>query len=369
MIDFDSRLKSLKDRRQGTRERNLIEKNYLVDSLHDPRIKENYENLKESSGVKYAIGAMAPVNSESTKVSISEGNRVADTLIEMLSTIGISTTKRIQGSVALDIHINGHSDVDMLILLNDIHLVETPKIDGTQCYASDTRPMKDIVGELRRESENKLVSRYYQATVDCTNNKSISLEGGSLQRKVDIVPSCWYDTHEYQRYNLQHDRGVKIYHKGEHRLLGNFPFKHIKYVNDKDALYDGNLKRVIRLMKNMVADMPDYKKRQAKKLTSYDLAAIGFHMDSSLQESPYNQLALVEKLRYHLDLLKVLEDYRDSLYVPDGTRKIFDSEDKKEALRILSQEVDDLATSIFKQLKPYDNTYDSESLKNKLVFI
>jgi len=210
MIDFEKRLKSLKDRRQGTREQNLLEKGYYSWDSNDYRTRESYEKLSESAGVRYAIGAMAPVDENSTKVSISEGNRVADTLILGLKASGIDAIKRLQGSVALDIHIKGHSDVDMLIMLKNIVLVELPKLDGSQCWASDNRPMVDIVAELRVESERKLTSRYPQVDVDCSNNKSIALEGGSLQRKVDIVPSCWYDSHKYQRSGQEYDRGIKM---------------------------------------------------------------------------------------------------------------------------------------------------------------
>lgn len=367
MIDFETRLKKLKDRRQGTRELVLLEKGYNSWDSGDYRIQESYEKLSESPGVRYAIGAMAAVNSQSTQVSIDEGNRVSDTLINLLKTAGINTSKRMQGSVALDIHIEGHSDVDMLIICEDTVLVQTPKLDGSSCYASDTRPMVDIVAEIRTKSEEKLISRYYEAEVDCTNGKSISMEGGSLRRKVDIVPSCWYHTHEYQRTRLERDAGIKIYNKKEHSLLGNFPFKHIARVNERDAQYSGSLKKVVRLLKNIVADMPAYKKNKAKALTSYDLAGIAYHMDERLNIPSYMSLALVEQSRDFIGLLKSSEAYRNTLQVPDDTRKIFDKDSKTEALEILSKEIDDLAYSIFKELRPALESYDSDVITSKVI--
>jgi hypothetical protein len=367
MIDFKKRLKSLKDRRQGTRELVLLEKGYHSWDNGDYRIQESYEKIDESPGVRYAIGAMSQVNPQSTEVSVNEGRRVADTLISMLKTSGINASKRMQGSVALDIHIEGHSDVDMLIICEDTVLVQTPKIDGTPCYASDKRPMVDIVAELRNESELKLTSRYYQAKVDCSNNKSISLEGGSLKRKVDIVPSCWYHPHDYQRSRQEHDAGIQIYHKDDHCLIGNFPFKHIHRVNLKDNQYSGNLKKVIRLLKNIVADMPEYKKTKAKKLTSYDLAGIAYHMNEKLNAPSYMSLTLVEQTREHLTLLNSSKIYREILKVPDDTRIIFNEEAKAEALEILTKEVEDLAFSIYKELRPWSETYDSRAIKAKVI--
>lgn len=369
MINFESRLQRLKDRRQGTKERVLFENNMSSYTAYDPRQQENYELLTESAAIKYTIGAMAEVDPTSTRISIEEGDRVANTLISLLETAGIYAAKEIQGSVALNIHIKGHSDVDMLILKDDIILVQTPRLDGTGCYAADQRPMVDIIKELRLQSELKLTSRYHQANVDCTGNKSIALDGGSLKRKVDIVPACWYHSHTYQQSGKKHDKEVRIYHKAEHALYGNHPFLHIKKVNEKDALYSGNLKRVVRLMKNLVADMPDYKKRVAKKLSSYDLTAIGYEMNDQLQCPNYMSLALVEKLRVHLFLLFTFKSIRDLLFVPDGSRKVFDSEDKVEALGVLYNEVSELAASIYKSLQPFSHLqYDANTIINKHVY-
>jgi len=367
MIDFEKRLKSLKDRRQGTRERVLLEKGYNTWDSYDFRTNESYEKLSESAGVKYAIGAMAAVDSNSTRVSKEEGERVADTLISSLASEGINAVKRMQGSVAMDIHIQGHSDVDMLIIESDTVLVQTPAKPGSLIPASDTRPMVEIIANLRSKSEGKLKSRYYQATVDCSKAKSIRLEGGSLKREVDIVPACWYNSHAYQESGLEHDRGVEIYDKKNHKLIGNLPFTHIKLVNDKDEQYGGNLKKVIRLFKNMVADMPDYKKSVAKNLSSYDLASIAYHMGNDLNLPSYMSLGLIEKARSHLAFLYGAHDYRNSLKVPDASRKIFDSNLKYDALEILYKEIDDLAVSIFKELRPYIATYDSSVLTNKVV--
>ena len=367
MIDFDARLKRLKDRRQGTRELVLLEKGYHSWDNEDYRIKESYEKLSESPGIRYAIGAMSAVDPQSTQVSVNEGNRVSDTLISMLKNDGIGATKRIQGSVALDIHIEGHSDVDMLIICEDTILVQIPKLDGSACYAADNRPMVEIVAELRNKSEQKLTTRYYEAEVDCTNSKSISLVGGSLKRKVDIVPSCWYHTHDFQRSREERDIGINIYHKKEHRLVGNFPFKHIARVNDKDIQYSGNLKKVIRLLKNLVADMPDYKKGKAKALTSYDLAGIAYHMDQRLNIPSYMSLALVEQTRDFLSFLNASEAYRNTLPVPDNTRMIFDEKSKSEALDIINKEVEDLALSIFRELRPLSQVYDGSVIKSKVI--
>lgn len=369
MINFSERLKKMKNRRQGT-----AEINRLLEGLEsfgvDIRGIEDYETLDENEAIRYVIGAMAPVSPESTQTSISEGERVADTLIGLLQTVGIDTERRMQGSVALDIHIEGHSDVDMLIIKHGLVTYHSPALNETAYTpSSDTRTMEEIVQEIRLESENKLSSRYHAANVDCTGNKSISISGGSLKRKVDIVPSSWLDTHEYQSTKKEYHRVIRIYDKKAHALLENKPFLHIKNVNDKDTINSGNLKKVVRLMKNIIADMPDYKKSKAKKLSSYDLTGIAYSMDRELVCPNYLPLLLLENLRSYLAQLQSSFTLRDSLYVPDETRKIFNDDSKIEALNILSNEVNELAISVVKSLQPHSSIYSVNVLKNKPIYI
>jgi len=367
MINFENRLISLKNRRQGTAERVRLEKSNGL-SYYDFRPTERHENLNESAAIKYVIGSMAAVSQDSTKISIDEGERVATTLKEMLKTAGISTEIRMQGSVALNIHIEGYSDVDMLILISETFTVQTPELPRTYYIdSSDKRSMVDVVKELRLHSEEMLTSRYHAAKVDISGAKSISLSEGSLKRNVDIVPSCWHNTHDYQGTGLEHFRAVKIYDKKNHKLIENKPFLHIKKVNDRDAKYGGNLKKVTRLMKNIVADMPEYKKTKAKKLSSYDITAIAYSMNESLQCSQYLPLALLENLRSYLLIISFLESERNSLLVPDGSRKIFNDEKKVEALLILHREVSDLAEAVQKAITPQTTEYDGNVLKNRQI--
>ena len=376
MIDFGKRLNSLKERRQGSRERAIFE-SATMDSIgmenaiqlgRDIRIREAYEKLSESDSVKYTIGAMAPVDKIATEVSISEGKRVADSLIKSLNVRGIDTISKLQGSVALDIHIKGHSDVDMLIIKQSVIQVENPRlIPNNYTDSDDMRTMEDIVKEIRIESEDILPKKFPQATVDCSGNKSIAMSEGSLQRKVDVVPASWFDTIGYQQSKNENDRGIKIYHKGNHELIENLPFKHIQLISDKDDRYRGNLRSAIRLMKNMVADMPDYKKSVAKKLSSYDLASITYHMNDDLYLPYEMRLGLVEKIRAHLQNLLTNSVLRISLDVPDGSRKIFDTTEKKRALEVLTGEFTALAESLAKDINPYINSYDADVILRKHV--
>lgn len=372
MINFDSRLGKLKERRHGK---------FEIDSLKSVGLEsaspmyeslslkqESYENLNESAAIKYTVGAMSEVDPEYTKISNLEGERVADTLKGLLDTDGKDVEYRMQGSVPLNVHIKGHSDVDMLIINHPTFLYETPVVTGSSYIPSeDDRPMTDILKELRLLCEEKLTKRYYVAKVNCDNAKSIALEGGSLQRKVDIVPSCWLDTLEYQHSKDESVRGINIYDKKNHKLIGNSPFKHIKLVNNKDIVYGGNLKKVVRLLKNLIADMPDGKYRKAKKLSSFDLVSLVYHMNELLICSEFTPLLLVDRLLIKLDEFASLGNLTATAKVPDDSRVIFDSDEKIEALYIIRDEIRSLGDAIYRDIKNDTSPYSAKILQEKVI--
>lgn len=180
-----------------------------IRSGSDVRKKESFETLNEAAGIKYSIGAMAPVDDKSIATSLNEGNRVANSLIKSLKLQGESVASRLQGSVALDIHIKGHSDLDMLIVVENPVNIETPKIEPNWYSTStDPRNLIDIVRDVRRKSELILPINFPKAKVVCSGSKSIDISGASLTRKVDIVPAIWYDSIKYQMSKNEHDRGI-----------------------------------------------------------------------------------------------------------------------------------------------------------------
>lgn len=106
--------------------------------------------------------------------------------------------------------------------------------------------------------------------------------------------------------------------------------------------------KAIRLCKSIKADSD-----RGIQLSSYDIAAIMYHADTNaLLLGKYSDLAILAETQRHLDAL-----YRDSsaagrLWVPDGSRVIFDSAEKRDWLLQLSLEMDDLLKSVYQENFP-----------------
>lgn len=351
-VDFDRRLKNLRDRRLGLTAP-LAKSFAAADSaaIQMRALKEEaYQRRVAGRATKYALGAMQAVDPEYTQNSYAEGDRIQGQLRDALEG-EISVEFRYQGSVPLNIHIKGVSDIDMLVLRNDFRTYDPT---GPAAKAGRYRnPMADTplsrLRRLRSRCETILTCAYPAANVDTSGAKSITLSGGSLRRKVDVVPSHWHDTIHYQASAQEHERAVSILVKDANRTMDNLPFIHMERINAKDIGTWGGTKKTIRLLKNLKSDS-DFD--SLISLSSYDIASLVWHFpDSSLQVVDSKELALLAAAKLHLTWCAANKAAVMELPTPDGTRKIIDSDAKFVGLQLLSLEVDQLAEGVAEDLK------------------
>lgn len=333
---------SLKKRRQEDGE--LIKK-----ALFGEVLMESYEALKESSIIKYVIGAMNPVDLKYTHNTIAEGERVKNQLSKLKDS-GFSVEFRYQGSVTNNTHIKAHSDIDVLTLHTGFHTLEAPQVPPNP-YAGD--PVKDLC-ELRDECYSILLNAFPAAEIDNSGAKSIGLQGGSLRRKVDVVPSNWYNTNLYAQTREEYHRAVMVLDYYNKTRIANTPFYHNKLLDDKDTITATNFKKVVRLLKTLKADSD-----KKINLSSYDLAALMYHQED------YSYLVGQSPLRLIMNSLsfmkKVYDDktYRDSLLVPDKSRTIFERATVSD-LELLIIELDKVAHDIMNDLSASGSTIYKE---------
>jgi hypothetical protein len=351
-MSYYRKLGNLQDRRSLPED---IRKKYVLDSAYDS-INESYLALNESDVVKYAVGIMQAVPKRYTEISFKEGERVASSLKSGLRNEIDNITHEFQGSVPLDIHIKGASDVDVLVF--HPYLIAQKPWEYAAAYTSvnDGLTMIDRIRQLRCSSERVLINNFPAASIDITKAKAINLKGGSLQREIDIVPAHWYDTIEYQRHGHKEDREVRIYDKSTNKTISNSPFKHMKRIRDRDAVYNGNLNRVCRMLKNLKEDSTEIRYKILDKISSYDIASLVYCMDSDLTCPEYFELGLVSKTRdYLIDISSNDCEKGCEMMTPDGSRRVIDSAGKKDALIVLAVEVNDLLKSITNSLGIFSN--------------
>lgn len=344
--NIQERISSLKTRRKGGDRLAVL----AADSAaYDSYQRKMYlrEAWEQRAGNKpytqYALGAMQEVDPDYTRISLQTAERVANQLGRRVG--GFNLDFRLQGSVPLNVHIRGVSDVDLLTLIDrDFFTYERSGIKAHTYIPVSTTSLDQLV-QLRREEEPALRNAFPKADVDASGSKAIKISGGSLARSVDVVPSHWYDTAEYQRTGELQDQGVIILDRKNNRTITNFPFKHINLVGGRDDLVAGGLRKAIRLCKNVKADSD-----RDIALPSFDIAAIMFHADqAALRMGAIHELSILAETQRHLDYLYWHPAEAAALTVPDGTRRVFDTEAKRSALLSLSSEIDELFKAVVEE--------------------
>jgi len=347
--DINEKLENLQRRRQGTDSVTAARLNDAVrlELMAKSLIAESWQRRAAAKPyTRYALGAMQAVSEQYTRVSIETAERVANQLASKLTQ---AVEFEIQGSVPLDIHIRGVSDVDLLTLNSSIVTFSTAGAwSQAGLYTTTSSGSLDVLSSLRRDAEKALTDAYPAAKVDCTGGKCIAISGGSLARPIDVVPAHWWDTVEYQTSAQKRDRGVKILNKNVPVILENLPFLHIDRVHNRDASVFGGLKKAIRLTKNVKNDAES--SANADKLPSFDIAALLYHADqNALRAGHTHELAILLETQRFLDWCYQNKAAARMLKTPDGSRYILDTEDKSVGLLVISSEMDKLAIEVAKE--------------------
>jgi len=349
--DINSRLSQLRTRRKHD------SSSVIYDSISNESLTANAAEIEEwetrgstsQLWTKYALGAMQAVGAKYTQVSEQTGFRVANQLQERLAKAGITAEFKLQGSVPLNVHIKRVSDVDVLAITKDFYTYDRDGVRALQgAYIPSQRTSSGVLSELRQQVETDLDAAFPAADVDKSGAKAVKVSGGSLPRSVDVVPAHWYDTRQYQASGHLPDRQITIFNKKTRETINNLPFLHIERVGRRCDSIGGGLRKAIRLCKSVKSDSD-----RDIRLSSYDIAAIMYHADmTALRLGVYSDLAVLAETQRHLDSLYMNPETANNLWVPDGSRLIFDTPEKRTWLLWLSVEMDELLTHVYKENFP-----------------
>ncbi|PYD29638.1 hypothetical protein [Pseudomonas syringae] len=345
---INERINRLRSRRSGLDRSSVIAMDAKDFIVNRSLTKEAWEHrVKDKPNTTFALGAMQEVDPTYTRISIETAERVSNQLSKRTSG---NLEFELQGSVPLNVHIRGVSDVDLLAIEADFHTYDTRgNMSTSGQYRSPTsRTSVGVLTARRGEISKALRDAFPAATIDTSGSKAIKLQGGSLARPVDVVPSHWHDTITYQASGQKHDRAVTILDSHKSTTIENWPFLHIKKVRERCETTGGGLRKSIRLCKNIKAEL----EAEGKPVTisSFDIASIMYYANMhSLSAGAYYELAILAETQRYLDYLWNNKEEARRFVVPDGSRFIFNSEDKFNGLLHLSVAMDSLLREVAKE--------------------
>lgn len=319
-------------------------------------LKEELSRVSYSDVLTFVRTAMMAVPLEYTERSIEAGRRVE----EHLRTLQNKEFRR-QGSVMTNTHIKAYSDIDVLVISTKFYSWDS--LDVKMLLSNTER--RNMYGEssitklqnennnssyqgddiydlslLRTNSESILSSFYNQC--DTSHPKAIKIRNTALNRNVDVSIACWYDDVMSIINDKGEYRGVRLYNKKLNlKEKADFPFISIKRINDKSAATNGRLKRLIRFMKNVKAELD-----QDIDLSSFDINAICYDIDTS----EYSDKSFIELVPViYRQLYNICNDtaHANSIISVDGREYIFRGNNSKlesvrATLSAVSQIYDDI---------------------------
>lgn len=326
MTRISDRIERLRSRRTDMATGQLVLKEARLAKSHSETIEDARDYINE---------AMEEVPSTYTQNTFKQCARVENQLEGAFSRKGLAIDFAYQGSVTNNTHIRFYSDIDLLVLPQWFHCVEAP-LTPTRPYQGS--PLDDLLF-VRDLCESTLSDKYPAADVGVRGSKSVSISGGSLRRKIDVVPSNWLDTQKYRETGLSAYRGIEILDTNGPRKLKNFPFLHNALINIKDENTNGNLRRLIRFLKSVRSDSDG-----KVEISSYDICGLCYAMANQvLLQAQDDSIALVvEFLKFAGSLIKNKE-IQSNLHVPNRTRLLFGENGLNDlSLLYLMQEVLDV---------------------------
>lgn len=300
--DYNKRLNNLRQRRETDK---ILKKSFLSESFDKTSYNEN---------IKYVLESMKPIPTEYNRNTFEACERVQNQIKSELQ-YQIDISFRYQGSVVTDTNIKVYSDIDQLIIIEKFHWVKAPLV-ATNPYSGDV--VNDVL-TLRNKVKNIIQSKFPAVSINDAKGKCTSIEGGSLNRKIDLISASWVNTKDYNEYNNEVFRGIKIYDKNDAEWIENFPFMHSALINYKDTESNGNLKKLIRLIKTLKVDA-----EINIDISSYDIASILYNMNAGeLKVDSYYPLQLLKNCNKFFQEIISFDSFRAGLEVPNKTRKIF----------------------------------------------
>lgn len=300
------------------------------------RFREAYEQ-ESGEHTKYILGACRPVDSKYTQRLLDQGDRIENQLQKRITDRYPEIQFRRQGSVSNNTHIRYYSDIDVLTIIDKFVTIQHPQVPQ---WPYQGVPEDDLL-VLRRVCVKELDAAFPKTDIDDEGSTAISISGGSLACKVDVVPSNWFNTNDFAQTNLEYTRGIMVLDKYKMDRNTNYPFLFNQRLHEFDQSKSGVPRLLIRLMKTIRADAEE--EGLAIEFSSYDICSVVYRMLPSL--FTFNLHTPLDIFRNFLVWSeRVINDsvLRDSLLVIDETRKIFNETKKYGEFRKLHSEAVEL---------------------------
>lgn len=181
----------------------------------------------------------------------------------------------LQGSYANNTNVRGYSDIDVVVVQEDIfntkYRVGIKDEDYGFCIApKKLMSFKDIVESALKNKFGSDVQR---------NNKSIRINGNSYRKDADAVPSIRYrDYSKDFTFNKNNYEGGIIINADDGNKIINFPEQHLKNGIEKNKYTKRRFKKMVRIAKELRYQMKENGIESANKINSFVIECLLYNI-------------------------------------------------------------------------------------------
>ncbi len=249
---------------------------------------------KSIKWVDYVIEAMQPMSNTITSTMIHDCNKLENTLNEAYLMQDICADFMITGGTIFNTHISENGTIDLLVIYKGFGKDE-------QSFNLDKNIYQELI-VLRNYTYKKLKILYPEAQIDDSLPLALKLSNTSWLNNYYLYFGIQYSTLTTASGFSLFSKQVKIFNKNSGKLTNCDPIKSLFEINKKDGMISGNIKSLIRILKNLKADS-DLK----EQLSGYEITSIIFSMEKILLKNPPGQILFL-LLECNLFLKKIFDD-------------------------------------------------------------
>lgn len=316
----------------------LLERRY--DTIRETHyLSENYEQFDYGPYLKYTLESMQPMNGPHTRRLYTVSGKVLQKIRKFFDQRAVNIDLRYQGAVHTNTHISLDGELEILAILRPRNKVEA--------YKSVEKLGTLLMGLFSGEPES-------YDKVDFSNKINIQISTRKPTVDLSVLPSIWVDTSAFRETKREIDRGIAEYDFINKTRKSFLPFRNMARINVKDNKVNGNLKRLVRFVKNVQIDASEN-----IELSNYELTSCLYNIhDKKLLVSAESLLSILPAVSNYLEKLGKTGMYR-RIISPSRKELVFgNKEEKGEELIKLKLQLDAHLEQLQQELKSDQKTID-----------
>lgn len=303
--------------------------------LKEPVLSESFYEYDYPDPLKYAFEAMHEIDPSYSYKLFSTVKRTQDLLTQRLSKRDYQVDARYQGPHNCDTHTTLYGDLELVILLKEHGNNPAKKVEGLVSEIMDILSSAHAYNKIDYSSRNRIHIQTRKPTCD-----------------LSILPAVWVDSSLYKNTGLEINRAICEFDFANKKRRIHLPFLNMARINSKDRELKGNLKALIRLLRNLVKDS-----EEPIELSFEEISGLLYNIPNKYLDVPKSKLlSVLPVISFQMKRLILKDAYRMKILAPSGKEYVFGKHPKKKAILLLKKELDLLIKNLMISLKEFDLT-------------